>query len=167
MPSWTIESEHKLLLTIIKLLNISQLPKWEDVSKEMQAQGLEFTPEGCRQHFQKIRKTSKSPSTPRKGSAGISKGNTPAKRKLSQMHRDDDDVDDEEILKTPSKSSKQVSKIVDSSNLSSHGSATTPSKTAKAVKLENQQTAHIFKSEKPDKNGVIHIDDDESLYDGE
>ncbi|KAK6528745.1 hypothetical protein TWF694_003984 [Orbilia ellipsospora] len=164
MPSWTIESEHKLLLTIIKLLNISQLPKWEDVSKEMQAQGLEFTPEGCRQHFQKIRKTSKSPSTPRKGSAGISKGSTPAKRKLSQMHRDDD-VDDEEILKTPSKSSKSDYQARDFSN-PPRGSAA-PSKSAKAVKFENQQTAHIFKAEKPDKKGVIHIDDDESLYDGE
>ncbi|KAK6502982.1 hypothetical protein TWF481_008018 [Arthrobotrys musiformis] len=141
MPSWTIESERGLLLTIIKLLNISQLPKWEDVSSEMAAQGLHFTPEGCRQHFQKIKKpSSKTPSTPRKGNAGvkgagISKTPNSSKRKLSQMNRDEDD---EEIIMTPSKNSKTGHKL-------SVNEQKTDSKQAIKLEIKNEQTAHICK----------------------
>ncbi|KAF3095499.1 hypothetical protein TWF569_011604 [Orbilia oligospora] len=162
MPAWTIESERGLLLTIIKLLNISQLPKWEEVASEMAAQGLHFTPEGCRQHFQKIKKpSSKTPSTPRKGNggvkgAGISKTPTSSKRKLAQMNHDQDD---DEIIMTPSKSSKTGNRPVSESAQESK----------KVVKLEikNEQNAHTFKADKPDENGVIHISDDESLYNGD
>ncbi|KAK6351077.1 hypothetical protein TWF718_004250 [Orbilia javanica] len=161
MPAWTIESERGLLLSIIKLLNISQLPKWEDVASEMAAQGLHFTPEGCRQHFQKIKKPSKTASTPRKGAAGvkgagISKTPTPSKRKLAQMNHDEDD---EEIIMTPSKSSKTGHKPA--------GESAKESKKAIKLEVKNEQTAHIFRADKPDENGVIHISDDESLYNGD
>ncbi|KAK6534347.1 hypothetical protein TWF281_005670 [Arthrobotrys megalospora] len=163
MPTWTTESERGLLLTIIKLLNISQLPKWEDVASEMAAQGLHFTPEGCRQHFQKIKKPSaRTPSTPRKSTAGvkgagISKTPTSSKRKLSQINRDD--VDDEEIIMAPSKSSKTGYKPTSESAKDSK----------KAIKLESEskQKANTFKVGKPGEAVVFHISDDESLYNGD
>ncbi|KAJ6262218.1 hypothetical protein Dda_3023 [Drechslerella dactyloides] len=161
MPSWSIENEHKLLLTIIKLLNISQLPKWEEVSREMHSLGLEFTAEGCRQHFQKIRKC-KTPATPRKGGNGISKS-TPSKRKLGSMSRDEA-MDDEEMIITPSK--KKATGGVDEKN--PFLTLKTPKREIKTEGSSSRQTAHIFKSDRMDANGVIHIDDDEeSLYGGE
>ncbi|KAF3921459.1 hypothetical protein ABW21_db0205687 [Orbilia brochopaga] len=155
MPAWTIENEHKLLLSIIKLLNISQLPKWEEVSKEMRNQGLEFTAEGCRQHFQKIRKSKTPTGTPRK-SNGVSK--TPSKRKLANLQ--DDAADDEEVIMTPSKKKTAA-------NDEKNPFLKTPKREIKA-EGSSRQTDHIFKSDKMDANGVIHIDDDEeSLYAGE
>ncbi|KAF3931783.1 hypothetical protein ABW19_dt0204934 [Dactylella cylindrospora] len=166
MPTWTIESEHKLLLTIIKLLNISQMPKWDEVAKEMNTLGLSFTSEGCRQHFQKIRKTSNTGTTKKSAAAspakpsGVSKKTaSPAKRKLGQLN--ERDVDDEEVIFMPSKSSKTKG-------------VGTPSKATSAslngrIKSEKgyEQTGHVSKTGAPDDNGVIHIDDDESIYDGE
>lgn len=128
----------------------------------MAAQGLHFTPEGCRQHFQKIKKpSSKTPSTPRKGTvgvkgAGVSKTPASSKRKLAQMNRDEDD---EEIIMTPSKSSKTGYKPT----------SVSAKESKKAIKLEikDEQTAHTFRADKLDENGVIHISDDESIYNGD
>ncbi|KAK6361694.1 hypothetical protein TWF730_005408 [Orbilia blumenaviensis] len=162
MPTWTIESERGLLLTIIKLLNISQLPKWDEVANEMAAQGLHFTPEGCRQHFQKIKKTSaKAPSTPRKGTsgvkgAGVAKTPVSLKRKLSKVNLEEDD---DEIIMTPSKSLKT----------GYNSSIKSPKDSKEAIKLEikDEETKHNIKSNKSDENDVIQISDDESIYNGD
>ncbi|KAF3918819.1 hypothetical protein ABW20_dc0100295 [Dactylellina cionopaga] len=92
-------------------------------------------------------------------SAGVSKTPT-GKRKLSQMHREED-TEDEEMIMTPSKSSKTGPRKVGSNVRNA------PSKTPNSVAKSQRQTAHIFKAEKPDQNEVIDLDDDESIYDGE
>ena len=94
-----------------------------------------------RQHFHKIKKTSsKTPSTPRKGaagvkSAGVSKTPT-SKRKLAQMN---DDRDDEEIIMTPSKSLR-------AGYNRTAGESAQESKKAIKVEIKNEQTAHICKT---------------------
>ncbi|EPS41056.1 hypothetical protein H072_5051 [Dactylellina haptotyla CBS 200.50] len=79
------------------------------------------------------------------------------------MNRDEEEVDDEEMPETPSKSNKAGSKATSTSRVSATPSATPVRSAKQAVKSEygSKQTAHIFKAEKPDHNVVINIDDDE------
>ncbi|KAF8856287.1 hypothetical protein BDZ45DRAFT_561403, partial [Acephala macrosclerotiorum] len=60
MPSqWNYEADRDLLLAIIDEGALKSVI-WPKISEKMAAKGYTFTHEACRQHFQKIRKESKS-----------------------------------------------------------------------------------------------------------
>ncbi|KAK4899292.1 hypothetical protein LTR27_003524 [Elasticomyces elasticus] len=102
MPGpWNDATDRQLLLSIIHLTN-NTLPKWDKVAEMM---GDGYTAESTRQHFQKIRKETKSkfgePGTPAKGKAA--NGDTTkstGKRKGTDTAADDHD-DDESPSKKP------------------------------------------------------------------
>ncbi|RAL66346.1 hypothetical protein DID88_006015 [Monilinia fructigena] len=112
MPSqWDHRADKDLLLAIIEGNNLKAI-EWPTISERLNQKGYSFTKEACRQHFQKIRKES------RTGSPSASSNTTPAvtpaqKRKskvasLKEGNKDDDDDDDDE---SPSKNkSKRLKK---------------------------------------------------------
>ncbi|KFY38086.1 hypothetical protein V494_04509 [Pseudogymnoascus sp. VKM F-4513 (FW-928)] len=117
MPSqWTADADRDLLLAIIDENKLTGLD-WHVISAKMAAKKHNFSHEGCRQHFQKLRKASstgangsvprtpKTPKTPK----------TPASRKPKQF---DNNVDDEEVdeFATPSKKRKRDVIKVDQEN---------------------------------------------------
>ncbi|KAG0647813.1 hypothetical protein D0Z07_6040 [Hyphodiscus hymeniophilus] len=57
--TWDGASDRDLLLTIIDEGGPGS-SKWQVIADKMQAKGYTFTKEACRQHFQKIRKESRS-----------------------------------------------------------------------------------------------------------
>ncbi|KAI9647193.1 hypothetical protein NHQ30_003576 [Ciborinia camelliae] len=112
MPSqWDHRADKDLLLAIIEGNNLKAI-EWPAISEKLQKKGYSFTKEACRQHFQKIRKES------RTGSPSVSTNTTPAatpaatpakKRKSKAASFEDGDDDDEE--ETPTKvKSKRVKK---------------------------------------------------------
>ncbi|KFX92275.1 hypothetical protein O988_07349 [Pseudogymnoascus sp. VKM F-3808] len=109
MPSvWTAEADRDLLLSIIDENKLQGLD-WHAIAAKINSKSekYNFTHEGCRQHFQKLRKASSTgangsvPSTPRKPKTP----KTPASRKSKLL---DNNVDDEEAgdVGTPSKKRK-------------------------------------------------------------
>ncbi|OBT94314.1 hypothetical protein VE01_07721 [Pseudogymnoascus verrucosus] len=110
MPSpWTPEADRDLLLAIIDENKLQGLD-WRVIAAKMATknENYSFSHEGCRQHFQKLRKASNTgangsvPSTPRTPKTP----KTPASRKPKQL---DNNVDDEEAedFATPSKKRKR------------------------------------------------------------
>ncbi|ESZ89456.1 hypothetical protein SBOR_10160 [Sclerotinia borealis F-4128] len=110
MPSqWNHKADKDLLLAIIEGNNLKAI-EWPMISEKLQKKGYSFTKEACRQHFQKIRKES------RTGSPSVSVNTTHAtiptkkrKSKAASFEGGDEDEDDDE--ETPLKiKSKRVKK---------------------------------------------------------
>ncbi|KAI9763017.1 MAG: hypothetical protein M4579_000080 [Chaenotheca gracillima] len=97
MPNWTQDQEFKLLLNIIGLTN-PKPPNWQDVASAM---GNGFSKEACRQHFQKIKRETKSsksssaPTTPSKNGTPKTPTSKSTKRKAGAFSQDFDNVDDD------------------------------------------------------------------------
>ncbi|KFY23490.1 hypothetical protein V493_05831 [Pseudogymnoascus sp. VKM F-4281 (FW-2241)] len=117
MPSpWTPAADRDLLLAIIDENKLQGLD-WRLISAKMDTKGYSFTHEGCRQHFQKLRRASATgangsvPSTPRTPKTP----KTPASRKPKQL---DNNVNDDEVdeFATPSKKRKRDIVKVDQEN---------------------------------------------------
>ncbi|OBT62023.1 hypothetical protein VE03_08255 [Pseudogymnoascus sp. 23342-1-I1] len=119
MPSaWTPEADRDLLLAIIDENKLQGLD-WHAIAAKMATKNnkYSFSHEGCRQHFQKLRRESASgasgsvPSTPSKPKTP----KTPASRKKKLF---DNSVDDEEVdqFVTPSKKRKHDAIKVDQEN---------------------------------------------------
>ncbi|TGO17917.1 hypothetical protein BPAE_0403g00010 [Botrytis paeoniae] len=111
MPSqWDHRADKDLLLAIIEGNNLKAI-EWPTISERLQEKGYSFTKEACRQHFQKIRKES------RTGSPSASTSTTPAatsvkKRKSKAASIEEGQENDDE--ETPSKNqSKRVKKESD------------------------------------------------------
>ncbi|KAF5874268.1 uncharacterized protein Bfra_004275 [Botrytis fragariae] len=111
MPSqWDHRADKDLLLAIIEGNNLKAI-EWPTISERLQKKGYSFTKEACRQHFQKIRKES------RTGSPSVSTSTTPAvtsvkKRKSKAASIEEEQENDDE--ETPSKNqSKRVKKESD------------------------------------------------------
>ncbi|KAI7168271.1 hypothetical protein D0869_04426 [Hortaea werneckii] len=119
MPSspWNDATDRQLLLTIINL-TAPQLPKWDQVAAIM---GDGFTSESVRQHFQKMRKDSRtqigepastkkggnsSKSTPRKPKAPNGNGETPSKSAKRKEASNGSDEADEDDMESPTKKMK-------------------------------------------------------------
>ncbi|KAF7900636.1 uncharacterized protein EAF01_007938 [Botrytis porri] len=107
MPSqWDHRADKDLLLAIIEGNNLKAI-EWPTISERLQKKGYSFTKEACRQHFQKIRKES------RTGAPSASASTTPTatsakkrKSKAASIEEGPENDDDEE---TPSKNqSKRV-----------------------------------------------------------
>ncbi|KAF7872507.1 hypothetical protein EAF04_003428 [Stromatinia cepivora] len=108
MPSqWDHRADKDLLLAIIEGNNLKTI-EWPAISERLQKKGYSFTKEACRQHFQKIRKESRTGSP--SASASTTPAATPAKKRKpkASSYEDGAENDDEE---TPSKiTSKRVKK---------------------------------------------------------
>ncbi|KAI7304491.1 hypothetical protein KC315_g15140 [Hortaea werneckii] len=120
MPSspWNDATDRQLLLTIINL-TAPQLPKWDQVAAIM---GDGFTAESVRQHFQKMRKDSRTQlgeptsakkggnstkSTPRKPTkAPNGNGQTPSKSAKRKEASNGPDEADEDDMESPTKKMK-------------------------------------------------------------
>ncbi|KAK5706798.1 hypothetical protein LTR97_001790 [Elasticomyces elasticus] len=108
MPGpWNDATDRQLLLSIIHLTNTT-LPKWDKVAEMM---GDGYTAESTRQHFQKIRKETKTkfgePGTPVAGKTGKAAKMPKSTGKRKGDHDTAGDHDDEE---SPSKKPKGESK---------------------------------------------------------
>ncbi|CZR53679.1 uncharacterized protein PAC_03559 [Phialocephala subalpina] len=78
MPSqWDHKADRDLLLAIIEEGALKSVI-WPTIAEKMNAKGYTFTHEACRQHFQKIRKESKS--APKSAAGNSPAAPTPRKR---------------------------------------------------------------------------------------
>ncbi|KAB8301173.1 hypothetical protein EYC80_003069 [Monilinia laxa] len=96
MPSqWDHRADKDLLLAIIEGNNLKAI-EWPTISERLNQKGYSFTKEACRQHFQKIRKES------RTGSQSVSSNTAPAvapakkrKSKVSSLEERNEEDDDD------------------------------------------------------------------------
>ncbi|TGO44392.1 hypothetical protein BCON_0529g00060 [Botryotinia convoluta] len=104
MPSqWDHRADKDLLLAIIEGNNLKAI-EWPTISERLQKKGHSFTKEACRQHFQKIRKES------RTGSPSASTSTTPAATSVKKRKSKAASIEEE----TPSMNqSKRVKKESD------------------------------------------------------
>ncbi|KFY93731.1 hypothetical protein V498_04284 [Pseudogymnoascus sp. VKM F-4517 (FW-2822)] len=153
MPSpWTVAADRDLLLAIIDENRLQGLD-WHAIAAKMATKNHSVSHEGCRQHFQKLRRESATgasgivPDTPRTPKAP----KTPGSRKSKKF---DNNVDDEEALEfaTPSKKRKRDPIKLDQEN-----------EDVKEINGFGEQTATQFKMETL-SGGEELIDLEEDLY---
>ncbi|CAL3966877.1 unnamed protein product [Diplocarpon coronariae] len=156
MPSqWDHKADKDLLLVIIDEGTLKGIA-WPTISDKMSSKGYTFTHEGCRQHFQKIRKEArggiaKSDSGPSSPSKRTSSKTTPRKSSSGKGGKGPADCgsgevedDDEELPPPPSKRRRGVKKE------------------EPKFEPENSQQAYQFKVEQTDMyENAIDLENDE------
>ncbi|TGO66162.1 hypothetical protein BOTNAR_0066g00010 [Botryotinia narcissicola] len=108
MPSqWDHRADRDLLLAIIEGNNLKAI-EWPTISERLEKKGYSFTKEACRQHFQKIRKESRT-SSPSASTSTTPAASSVKKRKSKAAFVEEGQENKEEG--TPSKTqSKRVKK---------------------------------------------------------
>ncbi|KAI9807609.1 MAG: hypothetical protein M1825_005549 [Sarcosagium campestre] len=107
MPQWNVDAEHKLFLAILQTSNLTSV-NWENVASALDDMGHVATASACRQHYNKIKRTTlpSAPSTPRaKGSAPRTPNSKPNSAG-SKKRKASDEADDDEEISTPTKPGK-------------------------------------------------------------
>ncbi|EMR90256.1 hypothetical protein ACHAPC_007103 [Botrytis cinerea] len=119
MPSqWDHVADKDLLLAIIEANNLKAI-EWSTIAHELQRKGHPFNNEGCRQHFQKIRKESRT-SSPSASASTIPVATSAKKRKSKAASIEEGQEDDDE--EAPSKiQSKRVKKESDNQSAAQLG----------------------------------------------
>ncbi|EKD16221.1 uncharacterized protein L3040_009539 [Drepanopeziza brunnea f. sp. 'multigermtubi'] len=118
MPSvWDHKADKDLLLTIIDEGSLKSIA-WPSISNKMADKGYSFTHEGCRQHFQKIRKEARnghnaletlapSPSKAKAKAKAVTTPRKASKKENAPWADGDDNKDDYEDLPPPSSKRKR------------------------------------------------------------
>lgn len=164
MPSqWDHKADKDLLLAIIDDGQLKSIV-WPGIAAKMQAKGYTFTHEACRQHFQKIRKESKTGrgssgiSTPPKQASKANGTSTTAsgnKRKSTSKSTSfastngfsQGGEDDDEEIDTPSKKRKVNANGIKKEEYDGYGQEMPVFKTEKDAKIVNLDDSSLYGSE--------------------
>ncbi|RDL34004.1 uncharacterized protein BP5553_08372 [Venustampulla echinocandica] len=177
MPSaWDHKSDKDLLLAIIENGVLKGI-EWPKIAQKMTAKGYTFTHEGCRQHFQKIRKEARSDPSPNPNSPVATPKKRPASSSKKVATPSKGKTFSDSFNSTPTSKGNSFSFVKEFDESEDDEIDTPQLNRVKKMKLENEnglQSAPLFKMENLDANGyngargsgVVILDRDD-LYDDE